>query len=269
MAEATALTPLKAIFRFPFQGPKWRERFLVGSALILAGSVVPIVPLIFVHGYALQIMRQAIRGQDPTAPAWDDWNKFGRDGLRGAVVSLVYLLPGLLVFLGGMAVYFASSFALPLMMGAAGRGRQEAMALTMVTVMFASFAIMMLSMFLGTLLSLVGMLPLPMATAHFIAQDRLAAAFHVREWWKFLRANRLGYFITWTVAYGVAGILMITLAVLYYSVILCCIIPFLTAPITFYLSLVSMALFGQTYRESVALSGASTTGNANTTLSRL
>jgi len=59
MPAASAITMLKAVFRFPFQG-KWRDRFLVGTALTFAGFVIPIVPLIFVYGYALQIMRQAI-----------------------------------------------------------------------------------------------------------------------------------------------------------------------------------------------------------------
>ena len=39
----------------------------------------------------------------------------------------------------------------------------------------------------------------------------------------------------------------------YCTVVLCCLIPFVLAPIGFYLSLVSAALFGQTYRESVSM----------------
>jgi hypothetical protein len=253
MLEATATTPLKAVFRFPFQGSNWPERFLIGSAFIFAGFIIPFLPTIFVYGYALQVMRQAIKGQDLTLPAWDDWGKLGIDGLRGMVVNLVYLLPGALVSIGGMAIYFASSFAFPLMMGAAEQGRDETLALTMVMMFFVSFAIMMLSMFLGSLLGLLGTLPLPMATAHFIAQDKLATAFHVREWWRLLRANWLGYLISLVVAAGLIAVLYIALMLAYSTVCLCCLIPIIAAPIGFYLLLVSAALFGQTYRESVTL----------------
>jgi hypothetical protein len=107
--ESSAVTPLKAVFRFPFQGPEWRNRFLVGTAFMFAGFVVPIVPLIFVYGYALQVMRQAIEGQDLTLPAWADFYRLGKDGLRGAAVSLVFMLPGALVSFGGMALYMAAS----------------------------------------------------------------------------------------------------------------------------------------------------------------
>ena len=61
MSEAIATTPLRAIFRFPFQGPRWQDRFLIGSVLVFAGTVIPILPTIVVYGYALQIMRQAIK----------------------------------------------------------------------------------------------------------------------------------------------------------------------------------------------------------------
>ena len=86
MSAVSAVTLLKEVFRFPFQG-KWRDRFLVGTALTFAGFLVPIVPLIFVYGYTLQIMRQAIEGAELTLPVWDDWNKLGKDSLIPFVIA--------------------------------------------------------------------------------------------------------------------------------------------------------------------------------------
>jgi hypothetical protein len=253
MLEAIATTPLRNIFRFPFQAAKWQERFLLGALLIFAGSFVPIVPTIFVYGYILQITRQAIKGEDLTLPAWSDWNKFLLDGLRGTAVSLVYLLPGLLIFLGGAGIYSASMMAFPLMIGSAEHSGEGARVLPIVLMFFFSFGVLMLSMFLGTLLMFLGALPLPMATAHMITCDKLGAAFRVREWWKLLRVNWLGYGISFVIVAGLAMVLNAAIALLYYSVVLCCLVPFITAPIGFYLSLVSAATFGQTYRESVTL----------------
>ena len=250
MPQVSTLTPLKAIFRFPFQGAEWRNRFLVGTVLMFAGFVVPIVPLIFVYGYALQVMRQAIEGQDLTLPAWTDFNRLGKDGLRGAAVSLVFMLPGALVSFGGMALYMGSIFAMPLMVGSGRDPQGEAV---FVMLLLGSMAIMFLSMAAGTLLSVAGMVPIPVATAHMLAKDKLSAAFRVREGWRLIRANWLGYLIGWIVVGGVGMLLYLALMILYYTLVLCCLIPFVIAPIGFYLSLVSAALFGQIYRESVAL----------------
>jgi len=53
------------------------------------------------------------------------------------------------------------------------------------------------------------------------------------------------------------AILYTVLMIAYYTVVLCCFIPFLAAPIGFYLSLIGAALFGQTYRESAGILPAS------------
>lgn len=253
MSEAIATAPLRAVFQFPFQGPKWQERFLIGSALVLAGIAIPIVPTLLAYGYALQVMRQAIKGESLSLPAWDDWGKFGLDGLRGTVVSLAYLLPGLLILIGGMAIYLVSVFVLPIAAAMAEQEGSAALAIPMALLFLASLGIMMLSMFLGMLLMLVGLLPLPFATAHMIACDRLGAAFRVREWWKVLRANWLGYGISLVVAAGLMTVSYIVPTLLYYTAVLCCLVPLIAAPIGFYLTLVSAAIFGQCYRESIML----------------
>ena len=252
MSEAIALTPLKALLKFPFQGPDWRNRFLTGTAVTLAGFFVPLLPTIFVSGYTVRIMRRAIQGQDLEPLPWDDWGKLGVDGLRLLVVSLVYTLPGILVLTAGWFLYMISSFSFPLLMSGAGGRGNEGLAML---VMFGGMAILMLSMFLGFALILVCLIPLPAAMAHFVAQDKVAAAFRVREWWPLLRANRSGYFAAWVVIFGLITLLNFVITLAYYSVVLCCLIPFLAAPVGFYVSLVALALFGQTYRESVEMAG--------------
>ena len=251
MSDAKTLTLLKTLFEFPFQGPKWQSRFVVGSVLILAGFLIPIVPGIFVYGYVLRVMRQALEGEDLTLPAWEDWGGLAMDGLRGMVVSLVYFLPGMAFSFGGMALYFASSFSFPLLMNSANGESEAALALPLL--FLVSMVVMFLSMAIGLVLSLLGALPLPVATAHFVLRDKVRAAFCVREWWPLLRANKLGYFIAWVIVTGLGGILYLALIMIYYTFVLCCFIPFLAAPFGFYVSLVGAALFGQTYRESVAI----------------
>ncbi len=251
MSEGITSRSIRSFFRFPFEGPGWQGRLVVGVALTFAGSVIPIVPFIFVGGYVLQVMRQAIEGEDLALPGWDDWGRLGKDGLRGMLVSLVYMLPGVAVWAGGMILYFASSFAFMLPAEAGMEGGEVPSGAPLL--FLAGFAILFLSMFAGWALSLLGTVPLPMATAHFVAKDELAAAFRVGEWWLLIRANKLAYLIDWVIVAGLATMGYAACMVAYMSVVMCCVLPLLTAPIGFYMALVGAALFGETYRESVAM----------------
>lgn len=171
------------------------------------------------------------------------------DGLRFLVVNFVYTLPATVVFLGGWGLYMGTFMTFLPMLNSASVGEAAAMS----SGMFASIGIMVLSMFLGSLLLLLGGVPLPMATAHLAAQGSVASAFRVGEWWRLLRANKLGYFIAWVVFIGLGGLLYTVCMMLYSTFILCCLIPFAMAPAIFYLALVGGALFGQVYRESAEL----------------
>jgi hypothetical protein len=248
MSETVTIPSLKTLFHFPFQGPKWQNSFIVGSVLTFGSFIIPIIPLIFVAGYSLQIMRQAIQGEELEMPAWNDWGKLASDGLRMIGVGFIYLLPGFVVLFGGIGLYLAGSFTLPFMT-AFSQGNSAPSAIFPLLFLFL-MAILFLSLLVGLVLYALGAVPLPAATAHFVAKDHFGAAFHLREWWPLLRVNKLGYLIAFVVVFGLYFILSFVLMIAYYTFILCFLIPFLAAPIGFYLALISAALFGQTYRES-------------------
>ncbi|MGD8399267.1 MAG: DUF4013 domain-containing protein [Anaerolineae bacterium] len=250
MAETFSIAPLKKLFQFPFEAAQWQGPFVVGSALYLANFLIPIVPGIFVAGYVLRVMRQTLAGQAPALPKWDDWGGLARDGLSVSVIGLVYFLPALIVWIVGMGLYFAGTFYMPFA-AAGGADDAEAFASFMMLT-FGSMAIAFLSVALGSLFSILGAISLPLATAHFAAQGRLKAAFRVRQWWRILKADRLGYFVAWVVVAGLLAVLYVAALLFYSTMILCFLIPFLVAPIGFYLALVGAAVFGETYRESTA-----------------
>lgn len=252
MTKVMATTPLRSVFQFPLRGPNWLSRFAIGCALILAGSFIPIVPMLFVYGYALQVMRQAIDGQDLVLPEWENWGKLGIDGLRATVVGLVYMLPGMLVIIGGMVLYFVGMIAFSAASAAAENAGETLGAVAGLGFM-AALAVFFLSLAAGPVLLLIGAVPLPAALANMVAHDKTQAAFHLRQLWPFVRVNKLGYLIAWVIIAGLVYILSLVMMVAYYSIVLCCFIPILIAPISFYLSLVGAALFGQTYRESAEL----------------
>jgi len=249
MSKTKTTASLESILSFPFQGADWQSRFGIGIALTLANMVIPFVPAIFVAGYVLRVMRQAVRGEEPGLPPWDDWGEMALDGLRVWVINLAYLAPGLVVMLGGMVLYFTVSFGFPVMIMYMEEGGQVS-PLAPLLMIFGSMAIMFLSMAVGWVLSAVGGIPLPMAKAHFAARGEVSAAFRAREWWPLLRGNKLGYFIAWVVIAGLFVIWYCALMLAYYTIILIWLVPLLGLPFGFYLSLVSAALFGRVYRES-------------------
>lgn len=232
------LSPLKSLFSFPFRGTDWQNRFIIGSALILAGWFFPIVPVLFVYGYVLEVMRRTIQGEEPHLPPWQDWGRLIVDGLRGSVVGLVYLLPGNLVYFGGIGLYFVGVIGLTPSM------ERESWAIGL---FFLILAIFMVALFLGSLLIFLGLIPLPMATAHFVAEDRLASAFHIRRWWAVLKNRGWEYFIAWIILMGLAGFIYFALMLLYYLPCLCWLIPVALSPLAFYLMLMAAAIFGQVY----------------------
>jgi len=108
---------------------------------------------------------------------------------------------------------------------------------------FFSFGILMLSMFLGMLLMFLGALPLPMATAHMLAHDKLGAAFRVREWWEAAARNWLGYGISLVHRGRTAMVLIPAITMPYYSLSSVVSSPFVAPPIGFYPLVVSAATF--------------------------
>lgn len=251
MSNETTLSGLKRFFTFPFEGTDWQKRFIIGAVLMLLSFFIPVIPVIFVFGYIVQVMRQAIEGKPLTLPEWEDWGKLGMDGLRYGVVSLAFTLPGFLVYFGGMGLYMVSAMVLPMSMQMMEHGRGNFAVIPLFFVV--SMLIMFISIFLGMILVLLGMIPLPVALSHFVTKDQVGAAFRFREWWSVLWRNRLSYFIAWVVVGGLFAVLYMGMMLLYSTMIFCILIPVLSAPLLFYLMLVKATVFGETYRESVSL----------------
>lgn len=250
MADVFSITSLRTAFTFPFQSRDWSGRFLIGIALLFASLFIPIIPALFVYGYAIAVMRQTIKGENPVLPEWKDWGQLARDGLRSLAVGVAYLGPGLVIMIGGWVAYMVMYFGGSVLLFSTP-SYQNPSSLAFV-LMFGSLVILFLSMLVGGLLNIVGVIPLPAALAHFVANDKLSAAFQVRQWGAIVRADKWGYFIGWVVVLGLMGVIYFAFMLLYFTVIFCCLMYFVAIPIGFYLLLVSAVIFGQFYREGTA-----------------
>ncbi len=97
MTDHTGLDWLKTLLKFPFEGRNWQSNFLIGAALSLGNFVVPIVPMLFVSGYSLQIMRGGIEGQEPSMPEWKDWSNRDSENsfqAKGSAATAMLALAG-------------------------------------------------------------------------------------------------------------------------------------------------------------------------------
>ncbi|MBE7474783.1 MAG: hypothetical protein DPW09_28830 [Anaerolineae bacterium] len=236
---------LQVLAKFPFTDPRWKTKFLIGGLLHLAGYIIPFIPIMFVYGYCAQMMRQIIvEKRDPFMPEWDNWEKFLQDGLKITGVTLIYSLPGLIFFCGGYGLFAATIIGA----GAASENLSRDSAPLTALVPLLGMASWLGGFGLGMVLMLVGLAFLPVAVGHVIATDQFSAAFRVREWWSIFRANLSGYVITYVLMFGFWMALSFAIQILYFTVIFCCLLPFVMAPVMMYTMIIASVLFAQAYQ---------------------
>lgn len=234
-------------FTYPFEDERWPSKFLVGSLIYLVSSVIPILPLIFALGYAMEAMRITIERGRAEMPEWDHWGELGLKGLYFFIISLVYMVPALIFGLGGALLLFFDWILL--ISAAAVIEESSGRASLAITSGGVLFIVVMLSLILSSLLALLGSLPIPVAVAHYLASGDLGAAFRLKEVWATIRANTGDFLVAWALVYGLGLAVGSVLSLLSSIPCFCFLAPILMAPLAFYLSLFQMPLFGMIYRE--------------------
>jgi hypothetical protein len=247
MTQSTTSDNLKALFAYPFQDTNWINKFLIGSLVVLAGYIIPLIPFIVVYGYMAQIMRRIIveRGE-PYLPEWDDWGKMMMDGLKLLGALLIYALP---IFVLLCVAYLFLFFGIGLSASLEGSGDAPS-GLAAVGSLVGSlgfFCIFGVVMIFALAVSLVS----PVMLGHIIATDEFSAAFRFSEWWSIFRANLGGFFIAYVIILAISSAFSFALTLIYLTVILCCLLPVIMGPATYYMLLIAAAVFGQAYRDGV------------------
>jgi hypothetical protein len=236
------LASVKEIFGFSFRDPKWGMKYLLGSALIFAGTVVPVLPWLPVLGYAARIFRRAAGSASTEAPEaaalpeWDDWNRLFIDGLRQFGVGFILSLPLALLMTVGYGLYFLS-FIVMMENGDPG------------AILLFTFFIFWLTLGLSILLSPLTMLVTASAQAHVAVQQDFSAFLRVGEWWRILRSNLGGFLIVQFFLFGMYMVMMFAFQMLYFTLVLCCLVPFVVIPAGFYILVVYYHTCGLAYGE--------------------
>ncbi len=252
------MTITQETLSFPFRGPDWKNRFIIGSALFLAMSYVPIVgifAIFIIYGYSLIIMRAVMRGETPTMPAWEKLGELLVDGLKAACSAIGYILPGLIVFVCSYLVFFASIFGSAMAASsAAGRAPSPTSGPIFVAGWFGFVALL----FVGFALFSVGAIPMPFAIAQYARTGQIGSGYRLGEMWQIFRANVGGFLLAWVVHLGIGSVTSTAILFAYATIILCLALPIILAPIGFYTILLLVTLFGMAYREGLAKAGIET-----------
>ena len=248
MQQSFTMNSLQTLLYFPFKDSNSRNRLLIATALGFASFIIPIIPWLFILGYAGAIMKQIIVDkQEPSMPDWNNWNEYISLGGKLFGVNFIYSIP---VFIPMLLGYFG--MMLPAFIGMlSGDPYSYSNSDTFLGItMLFSFGGMAL-FGVGMLFSILLWVFLPPALAHVVAKDSFAAGFQFRDWWKIFRANIGGFFLSMVIAGGLYMALMIVMQIIYMTIILCVLLPFLIAFISAYLIIIIFTLFAQAYRDGV------------------
>lgn len=237
-------------FTYPWKDPRWGGKFVVGSVLSLAGYLIPVVPILFVLGYGVRLMRQTMAERTPRAPEWDNWADLGLQGLYTFLIYVVYMVPGILLILCSIVTFVAGQL---LVSDRAREGLARGLVSWLVGSGPLSIALAVLIFLIGLLVLFAGTLLSPVAIARFAATGDLARSFELDEVWRVIR-NQLGEFVVvWAVYLGYSYAVGFVTLILYYSVCLCLLIPVVAGPAYFYGLLVTMPLFANLYTRGSAV----------------
>lgn len=227
---------------FPVQDTEAQKEFLIACAIMLAGFIIPILPMLVSMGYSAKIMRQVVdEKKAPSMPAWQgsDWSEMFIDGLRLWGAQIVLMLP--LFLLMGCAFIFIMSGSI----GFSAFSDKNANSIAPVGILLFMIGFLFFGLF--GVLSLPYGVVISAALPHVAVKRSFQAAFEFKEWFSIFR-RALGQFIAGYVLIMVASFLFaFVMQIAFVTIILICIIPLLMIPFSTYQLLVMHAIFAQAY----------------------
>ena len=238
--KAKVFGKLPQILTFPFKGEGWFGKLAIATGVMLAGYIIPIVPMIILLGYFYEMVRRVVvEGEDASLPEWDDWGGFLSNGFKWFASTLVITVPFFLVFLLTMGLYFIPVFFIE-------SGVSDGFfAGYFAFLFFAQFILMFVSIIFMVFMGVFA----PVYMVHMVADGEFKAMFNIKEWWKIFAKGFWEFFISFLLLYGIAMIIGFIYGILIYSVICCCLAPIVICFGSVYILAVYLALVAGAYRD--------------------
>lgn len=212
-------------FSFVFEDPRWVSKVLIGGLMVLLSFLI--VPGLIGIGYAAQLIRNVINGQERPLPEWSDMGAYLVDGAKLFVVYFVYIIPVFLLVFLIVAVAIATSATNP-------RGEPSGVALTLLIATTYCIA---------PIYSIALSLITPAFVGRYVMTNSIGAALNFGEVWQLTRANITNYLIALVVYFGAS-------IAASFGIIICFIGYGFTL---FYAYLVWSHMIGQAHRSALGL----------------
>lgn len=169
-------------FTFPFQDEKWIGKILIAAVI----SIIPIIGLIAVLGWSIEIGRRVIQGEKHPLPDWGDFMGLLTLGFKGFLVALIFSIPVLVL---SVPIIGISVFA--------GSGSDDVLVTIVGLLVFCASCLILLY-------SIVLVITIPAAFGRLAATDSIAETLNVRELWNVVNSAPGAYLIV-VLGYIVAG----------------------------------------------------------------
>ena len=201
---------------------------LIGGVLLFFSFLL--VPVVFVYGYTMRVLRNAMHGDD-AVPVFGDWGELGMDGLKAAVVVLVYsFIPGvvfmLIAFVGGGIGAISNSGA-----GAA-----------------ASFVVLLGGGLVAFVLGLAAAYVTPAALLNYAEKGSMTAGFAFGDLRPVVTSRT--YFNGWIYAFAIGLGVGLVFGVINAIPLLGQLVTFVVGPfVGFYMAVAMAYIFGSTWAE--------------------
>jgi small basic protein len=221
---------IRASVRFPFEGPAWPKKLLIGGAtgllleLVFVGlaylaseeaafGIAPLAVIVNlpIIGYVLLVYEGTLRREQNGLPEWEGWPRLFVGGLIGSLVAMAYGLIPLVVLLFGLGLLVKGGI-----------------------ILFLGMVLMVLGVLAGVFTAFF----LPMALARYLTQRRLEAAFHPISLWGGINEILPEYVATYVLSVGLFIVAGMAAALPYVG-------PLLWPFLWFYFLLVLTRLFGE------------------------
>lgn len=176
---------LEDALRYPIEGDDALTTIAIGGILELFGFLI--VPVLFVYGYLVRVIRTVSAGDDEMPPAFEAWEELLVDGLKASLVALVYTaVPSLVLTIALAPIFLIGSVSV--------NGGGGGSAIVSGIILLFVFVVGIVAL----LLLLAAVYIVPAAVAAFAQTDRLGAAVSIGE---LRRIGGSGQFaIAWLVA---------------------------------------------------------------------
>jgi hypothetical protein len=160
-------------FTFAFEDQDWIKKVLLAGLI----GLIPIVGQLFVLGWGLEIARRVIKQDPQPLPDWNNFGGYLLDGLKGAVIALVYALPIILVQACSQGITFGAAELIS--------DYETAGTITMVVMVCFGCLTFIYAILMGLIL--------PAAMGSFVATDQLGAAFRFGQVFKLFKAAPVSF----------------------------------------------------------------------------